>query len=110
LEILKAEPERITKLHNNAEKMRKGFLSMGFKIIPGETAVVPVVIGDDLKTFQFWRALFDAGVFVNAVISPAVPPGLQLLRTSYMATHENKHLDKVLEIFNEVGKSLGIIN
>ncbi len=110
LEILQNEPERIAKLHANAEKMRKGFASLGFKIIPGETAVVPVVIGDDLKTFLFWRELFEAGVFVNAVISPAVPPGWQLLRTSYMATHEDKHLNQVLEVFEKVGKELGIIN
>jgi 8-amino-7-oxononanoate synthase len=110
LEILQSEPERIERLRCNADKMRKGFASMGFKIIPGETAVVPVVIGDDLKTFLFWRELFEAGVFVNAVISPAVPPGLQLLRTSYMATHEDEHLDQVLEVFSKVGKELGIIN
>jgi 8-amino-7-oxononanoate synthase len=110
LELLQSEPERIHRVHRNASKMRDGFASMGFKIIPGDTAVVPVVIGDDLKTFLFWRELFEAGVFVNAVISPAVPPGLQLLRTSYMATHEDEHLDRILEIFQKVGRELGIIN
>jgi 8-amino-7-oxononanoate synthase len=110
LEILQNEPERIERVHYNAEKMRRGFASMGFRIIPGETAVVPVVIGDDLKTFLFWRELFEAGVFVNAVISPAVPPGLQLLRTSYMATHEDEHLDQILDVFEKVGRELRIIN
>jgi 8-amino-7-oxononanoate synthase len=110
LEVLQNEPERIERVHHNADKMRRGFASMGFRIIPGETAVVPVVIGDDLKTFLFWRELFEAGVFVNAVISPAVPPGLQLLRTSYMATHEDEHLDQVLDVFQKVGRELGIIN
>jgi 8-amino-7-oxononanoate synthase len=110
LEILQNEPERIERVHYNADKMRRGFAAMGFQIIPGETAVVPVVIGDDLKTFLFWRELFEAGVFVNAVISPAVPPGLQLLRTSYMATHEDEHLDQVLDVFQKVGRELGIIN
>jgi 8-amino-7-oxononanoate synthase len=110
LEILQSEPERIKRVHDNANKMRKGFAAMGFRIIPGETAVVPVVIGDDLKTFLFWRELFEAGVFVNAVISPAVPPGLQLLRTSYMATHEDEHLDQVLEVFQKVGRELGVIH
>lgn len=109
LEILKAEPDRIEKLHRNANKMRKGFAEMGFRILPGQTAVVPVIIGDDLKTFMFWRGLFEAGVFVNAVISPAVPPGMQLLRTSFMATHEDEHLDRVLETFRKVGKELHII-
>jgi 8-amino-7-oxononanoate synthase len=110
LDLLQSEPERIERVHRNANKMRRGFASMGFKIIPGNTAVVPVVIGDDLKTFLFWRELFEAGVFVNAVISPAVPPGLQLLRTSYMATHEDEHLDQVLEVFQKVGKELGVIH
>jgi 8-amino-7-oxononanoate synthase len=109
LDLLQTEPERIERVHRNANKMRRGFSSMGFKIIPGDTAVVPVVIGDDLKTFLFWRELFEAGVFVNAVISPAVPPGLQLLRTSYMATHEDEHLDRILEVFQKVGRELGII-
>jgi len=110
LEILQNEPERIERVHYNADKMRKGFASMGYRIIPGETAVVPVIIGDDLRTFLFWRELFEAGVFVNAVISPAVPPGLQLLRTSYMATHEDEHLDQVLEVFQKVGRELGVIH
>jgi 8-amino-7-oxononanoate synthase len=110
LEILREEPERIERLHRNANKIREGFEAMGFRILPGDTAVVPVVIGDDLKTFLFWRELFEAGVFVNAVISPAVPPGMQLLRTSYMATHEDEHLDVVLEVFQKVGRELGIIN
>jgi 8-amino-7-oxononanoate synthase len=89
--------------------MRKGFKAAGFKIIEGQSAVVPVIVGDDMIAFQFWRALFDAGVFVNAFISPGVPPGLQMMRTSYMATHEDHHLDSILEIFTSAGKKLGII-
>ncbi len=82
-----------------AEKMRAGFRSLGFDIGHSVTPVIPIIIGDDERTFLFWRALFDAGVFVNPVISPAVPPGRQLLRTSYMATHTDEQLDRVLEIF-----------
>jgi 8-amino-7-oxononanoate synthase len=110
LEILEAEPERITNLIRNSAKMRAGFKKQGFKVIDGETAVVPVVVGDDMLAFQFWRMLFDKGVFVNAFISPGVPPGLQMLRTSYMATHEDQHLNRILEIFGEVGKALGVIS
>ena len=109
LEILEHEPERMDKLIANSDKMRKGFKALGFNIIESPTAIVPVIIGDDLKTFQFWRALFDAGVFVNAFVSPGVPPGLQMLRTSYMATHEDHHLNKILEIFGKIGKDLGVI-
>jgi 8-amino-7-oxononanoate synthase len=90
--------------------MRKGFKALGFKIIEEPTAIVPVIIGDDVNTFVFWRQLFDAGVFVNAFISPGVPNGMQMLRTSYMATHEDRHLDTILETFGTIGKKLGIIN
>jgi 8-amino-7-oxononanoate synthase len=110
LDILEKEPERIGKLIANASRMRAGFKKLGFKVIDGQTAVVPVIVGDDLLAFRFWRALFDAGVFVNAFISPGVPPGLQMMRTSYMATHENEQLDRILEIFGVEGKKLGIIS
>jgi len=110
LDILEREPERITRLIANADKMRKGFQAMGFNVIDGQTAIVPVIIGDDSTTFIFWRQLFDACVFVNAFIYPGVPNGMQMLRTSYMASHENHHLDKILETFGTIGRKLGIIN
>ncbi len=109
LEILEKEPQRIDRLIANAQKMRDGFKSMGFRVIDGQTAIVPVIIGDDMRTFVFWRKLFDSGVFVNAFISPGVPNGMQMLRTSYMATHEDQHLDRILETFRAIGKDLEII-
>jgi 8-amino-7-oxononanoate synthase len=109
LDILEHEPERISRLIANASKMRKGFQQMGFTVIDGQTAIVPVIIGDDMKTFVFWRELFDAGIFVNAFISPGVPQGMQMLRTSYMATHENEHLDRILDVFGTIGRKLGVI-
>jgi 8-amino-7-oxononanoate synthase len=110
LEILEKEPERTGHLIANAAKMRKGFKALGFRVIDSETAIVPVIIGEDMKTFVFWRALFDAGVFVNAFVSPGVPPGMAMLRTSYMATHQEAHLDRILEVFGEIGKKLGVIS
>lgn len=110
LDILIKEPERITRLIVNAEKMRKGFKTMGFNVIESQTGIVPVIIGDDLNTFVFWKALYDAGIFVNAFISPGVPNGMQMLRTSYMATHEDKHLNRILETVGAIGKKLGVIN
>jgi 8-amino-7-oxononanoate synthase len=109
LEILEQEPWRVTKLRENADYMRKGFSEMGFKVIMGETGVVPVIIGDDTTSFVFWKELFDAGVFVNVFISPGVPPGMQMLRTSYMATHEKEQLDRILELCGEIGRKLGVI-
>ena len=109
LEVLEQEPQRITKLLRNADKMRQGFKKSGFTVIDSETAIVPVIVGDDILAFQFWRGLFDAGVFVNAFISPGVPPGMQMMRTSYMATHEDEHLDFILHAFEQVGKKVGVL-
>ena len=109
LDILEAEPERVTKLVRNANKMRTGLKEAGFTVLEGRTAIVPVIVGDDNIAFKMWRMLFDAGVFVNVFISPGVPPGRQMMRTSYMATHEDEHLDKLLEIFTDTGKKLGLI-
>jgi 8-amino-7-oxononanoate synthase len=110
LEIIKSEPERIERLHYNANRVRRELKNLGFRVLDGQTPIVPVVIGDDLLTFKFWRFLFDNGIFVNAVISPAVPQGMQLLRLSFMATHEDKHLDIVIEKFEKVGKELALID
>ena len=110
LEVLEAEPWRIDKLMRNARKMRQGLKDMGFRIGEHDSAVVPVIIGDTEKVLYMWKMLFEAGVFVNAFIRPGVPPGLEMLRTSYMATHEDEHLDKILNVFSEVGKKVGAIS
>ncbi len=110
LEILIEEPWRVERLVANADHMRDGFKKMGFTIIEGQTGIVPVIIGDDERTFIFWRKLFDAGVFTNAFISPGVPVGMAMLRTSFMSSHEKEHLDRMLELFGEIGRELGIIS
>jgi len=109
LQIMREEPERVQRVNDIGKKMREGFKALGFNIGHSVTPVVPIIIGDDQLTFATWRLLFDNGVFVNPVISPAVSPGHQLLRTSYMATHTDEQLDCVLEIFEKVGKQVGLI-
>lgn len=109
LDILEQEPERIEKLMNNARMMRKGLKEMGYHVNDYDSAVVSAIIGDTEKTLIMWKALFDEGVFVNAFIRPGVPPGMEMLRTSYMATHEKEHLEKILDAFKKVGKSVGAI-
>ncbi len=109
LDILEAEPERVSKVVRNAAKMRAGLKDAGFTVLDGRTAIVPVIVGDDNIAFTMWKMLFDAGVFVNVFISPGVPPGRQMMRTSYMATHEDEQLNKILEIFTDTGKKLGLI-
>ncbi|MCX6149362.1 MAG: aminotransferase class I/II-fold pyridoxal phosphate-dependent enzyme [Ignavibacteriales bacterium] len=109
LEILEAEPERVTRLIRNAEMVRVGFKEAGFTVIESRTAIVPVIVGDDLLAFKFGRMLFDDGVFVNVFISPGVPPGRQMMRTSYMSTHEDQHLNYIIDAFKKIGKQLGLI-
>ncbi len=109
LQVIKDEPERIERLNQIADRMRKGFCELGFDIGNSETPVIPILIGDDMRTVRIWRQLFDNGVFVNPVLSPAVSAGRQMLRTSYMATHTDEQMDKVLEVFKTVGKKVGLI-
>lgn len=110
LDVLEAEPERVTKLIRNATKMRTELAKMGFTVIEGRTAIVPVIVGNDELAFTMWKQLYEAGVFVNVFISPGVPEGRQMMRTSYMSTHEDEHLDQILDIFGTVGKKVGLIS
>jgi 8-amino-7-oxononanoate synthase len=109
LEVMRTEPERPKRLMAIADKMRQGYQQLGYNIGDSETPVIPIIIGDDMPTFMMWRALFDAGVYTNAVVPPGVPPNKSLLRTSYMATHTDEQMDRVLLLFEQVGKGVGII-
>ncbi|HEX7432035.1 MAG TPA: aminotransferase class I/II-fold pyridoxal phosphate-dependent enzyme, partial [Anaerolineaceae bacterium] len=109
LHVMQEEPERIERVNQIAVKMRTGFKQLGFNTGNSVTPVIPIIIGDDQLTFNSWRQLFEEGVFVNPVIYPATSAGRQLLRTSYMATHTDQQLDKVLDVFEKVGKRVGLI-
>ncbi len=109
LKILRSEPQRRTRLWEITKRMHKEFTDMGFDIGTSQTPIVPIYIGEDMKTFAFWKALTEAGLFTNPIISPAVPPGRALIRTSYTATHTDEQMDKVLETFHQIGKQFGII-
>ncbi|HEX6302750.1 MAG TPA: aminotransferase class I/II-fold pyridoxal phosphate-dependent enzyme [Anaerolineales bacterium] len=109
LDVMRSEPERIQRLNDIAERMRMEYQRLGFNTGNSRTPVIPIVIGDDMRTFMTWKLLFEAGVFVNPVIAPAVASGRQMLRTSYMATHTDEQLEQVLEIFERVGKQVGLI-
>lgn len=109
LEILEREPERCERLRETARYMKGELAALGFDTFDSAAAVIPVHVGDDGTAFQMTARLFDHGVFVNPVISPAVPPGRSMLRTSYMATHTREHLDYALEAFAKTGRELGVI-
>ena len=99
-------PPLLARVLENAAYLHRGLKERGFKVVEHEgdhmTPIVPVIVGDDWKAVLLWRALFDAGVFVNVAIHPAVPPGGALLRTSVMATHDEPTLDRALEAFTTV--------
>jgi 8-amino-7-oxononanoate synthase len=109
LDVMREEPERVEKLQRNAALMHKGFKELGFDTGHSVTPIIPIIIGDNQRTLMTWKKLFEAGVFVNPVLAPATPPGRQLLRTSYMATHTEEQLNRVLEIFAKVGREIGLI-
>ncbi|MDC0747124.1 aminotransferase class I/II-fold pyridoxal phosphate-dependent enzyme [Polyangium mundeleinium] len=111
LEVMQAEPERQDKLRENFTYMRNELRRLGFELGKTETAVIPIYIRDDLRTVMMWKTLLDEhSIYVNPFITPGVPPKQQVLRTSYMATHERHHLDRALEAFEKVGKKFGVIS
>lgn len=109
LEVMRTEPERIARVNEIGDYMRKGYKKLGFDTGNSVTPVIPIIIGGEMQTVLFWKALFENGVFVNPVLSPATPEGRELLRTSYIATQTDEQLNEVLSIFEKVGKELGII-
>jgi 8-amino-7-oxononanoate synthase len=109
LHVMQREPERRDALWANTRRLQDGLRTLGFDIGPTDTPIVPVLIGPLEKTFLFWRKLFDAGVFTNPVVPPAVPPSQCRLRTSLMATHTDEQIDRALDTFGRLGKELGVI-
>jgi 8-amino-7-oxononanoate synthase len=107
-------PPLFARVLENASYLNRGLHELGFQVVEPQplpdgstvvTPIVPVVVGDDWKAVLLWRALYDAGVFVNVALHPAVPPAGALLRTSVMATHERATLDAALERFASVKAS-----
>ena len=109
LQVMREEPERIKRVNDIGLRVRNELHRLGFQIGNTQTPIIPIIIGDDMRTIFAWKALYDAGVFVNPVLSPAVPERRQLLRTSYMATHTDEQIAKVLESFEKIGKQIGLI-
>jgi 8-amino-7-oxononanoate synthase len=110
LDVMQEEPWRQEKLRENFTYMRTELRRMGFELGTTDTAVIPIYIRQDLRTVMMWKSLLDDySIYVNPFITPGVPPKQQVLRTSYMATHERAHLDRALEAFEKVGKKFGVI-
>ncbi len=110
LDIIDEEPERRERLWHNTAKMMKAFKEMGFDTGAAETPIIPLVMGEMERAFMMWKTLSDEGVFVNPVVPPATTPGRCLIRTSYMATHTDEMLDRVLGVIEKAGRKLGMIS
>lgn len=109
LDIIRTEPERRERLWHNCRRMLDGLRGMGYDIGSTVTPIIPIHIGEDMKTLNFWRALYDGGIFANPVLPPAVPPNRSLIRTSYMATHTDEDIDLALELFERIGRKFGLL-
>ena len=109
LEVMEKEPERIEKLWENTEYMLNNFKEIGYETGTAETPIIPLIIGDQTKTFKLWKLLQKNGIFINPTVPPAVPVGSSLIRTSFMATHTKDQLDFALKEFKKAGETLGII-
>jgi 8-amino-7-oxononanoate synthase len=109
LDIIENEPRRLKRLWANTDKLRNGFKDLGYNTGESVTPIIPLIIGDNLMAFQIWRMLFDRGIFTTPVISPAVPENRALIRVSVMATFSQRHIDKALDVFAQVGRIIGII-
>lgn len=108
LDVIYQDETLHQRLWDNVEFMRNGFKEIGFYTYNSQTPIIPIFIGDDIKSMQVTRYLQDQGVFATPVISPAVPKGEALIRTSYMASHQKQELSKVLEVFSEAKKKFEI--
>lgn len=109
IDIVENEPERRQQLWDNTNYMKRELESLGFETCGSQSPVIPLLVGDDHATYHMANRLQEEGVFVNAAVTPAVPPGHGVIRTSYMATHTREHLDQALGVIAKVGRELSII-
>ncbi len=110
LDIIDQEPWLRERLWANTNKMMKAFKQMGYDTGVAETPIIPLLMGEMERAFTMWKMLSEECVFVNPVVPPATTPGRCLIRTSYMATHTEEMLDRVLVILEKAGKKLGVIS
>lgn len=108
LDIIESEPWRRTRLWDISARMRSEYRQMGLNIGSSQSHIIPLVIEEDLPTLMFWRRLLDHGIYTNAVLSPAVPPGKSLIRTSYMSTHTDEELDQVVRVVRMLVDKMGL--
>jgi len=102
LDILETEPQHVERVNAIAATMRRELQQLGYQIGTSQTPIIPIIVGDQFKTLQAWDFLFKEGIYTNVALPPAVPEHLSLLRTSYMATHTDEQLERILAAFKKV--------
>lgn len=110
LDIMEKEPERVDRLWEVSERVHTGLKDMGFNTGQSVSPIIPIIIGEMEPALNTWKKLFEAGVYTNVFVPPAVPEGRCLLRTSYMATQTDDQIDRALNIMGEVGREQGLID
>ena len=109
VKYVEAHPERVTRLHENARYFRAALVEAGFKPLPGETPIIPVILGETARAIRMSEMLLDEGVFVTGFGYPVVPQGHARVRCQVSASHTREHLDQALAAFKKVGRALGVI-
>ncbi len=110
LDVIEAQPELRRRVLSVAHRVRQGLQQLGFEVGgTKDSPIVPVLIRHQEQMMRTWRALFDSGLFTNAVTTPAVPIGMDLIRTSYIATHTDQQIAGILERFEQVGRATGVL-
>jgi glycine C-acetyltransferase len=109
VEYLERHPERVTTLRSNASYFRERLLGLGFKPLPGQTPIIPVILGETAKAIEMSRLLLDEGVFVTGFGFPVVPQGQARIRCQISAAHTRADLDQALEAMARIGRRLGLI-
>ena len=111
LELIQTRPDMRQRVLQVAHRVRTGLAEIGYKTAGGlDSPIVPVVVGDQDRMLRLWRTLFECGLFTNAVTQPAVPMGMDLIRTSYIASHTDAQIQQVLERFADAGRKCGVLN
>lgn len=109
LDLMERDASLREQVQHNASYVRSALLRLGFDVGASQTPILPILVRDQNRMFGLWKELFDGGVFTNPVTSPGVPPGMELIRTSYMATHTRTQLDQVIDVFRAAGQKTGLI-
>lgn len=108
IDIIEQEPQRRKNLWDMTHKLKKGFDDLGFDTGHSATPIIPIFVRDNAKAFMLWKALLEENIFTNPVVSPAVPPSDTLVRVTLMATHTEKHIDRILTAFDKCTAAIGL--